>query len=85
MGRRNLPDMYVQARAYTAPEVECRHIRQILTAHVTYTYVMQHSKKFKILPYTSTASLYNNGCCLWLWAFNCNTSMKLIKIHSAMQ
>ena len=36
MGRRDLPDMYARARGRAAPEGECRHIRQIPTAHVTY-------------------------------------------------
>ena len=36
MGRSDFPDMYARARGRTAPEGECRHIRQITTAHVTY-------------------------------------------------
>ena len=36
MGRSYLPDMYTRARGRTAPEGECRHIRQVMTAHVTY-------------------------------------------------
>ena len=36
MGRSDLPDMYARARGRAAPEGECRHIRQITTAHVTY-------------------------------------------------
>ena len=37
MGRGDLPDMYARARGRAAPECECGHIRQITTAHVTYT------------------------------------------------
>ena len=36
MGKSNLPDMYARARGRAAPEGECGHIRQIMTAHVTY-------------------------------------------------
>ena len=36
MGRKDLPDMYARARRCTVPESKCRHIRQILTTHVTY-------------------------------------------------
>ena len=31
-----MPDMYAQAQGHPAPEGECGHIRQIMTAHVTY-------------------------------------------------
>ena len=34
LGRSDLPDMYARGRA--APKCECRHIRKITTAHVTY-------------------------------------------------
>ena len=36
IGRRNLPDMCTQARGRAAPKGKCGHIRQVLTAHVTY-------------------------------------------------
>ena len=36
MGRSDLPDMYAQAQGHAVPEGECEHIRQIMTAHVTY-------------------------------------------------
>ena len=36
MGKRDFPDMYAQAQGCTVPEGERGHIRQILTANVTY-------------------------------------------------
>ena len=36
MDRGDLPDMYTQAQGRAVPEGECGHIRQIMTAHVTY-------------------------------------------------
>ena len=36
MSRSDLPDMYARAQGRTTPEGKCRHIRQIMTAHVTY-------------------------------------------------
>ena len=36
MARSDLPDMYTQARECAALEGECGHIRQIMTAYVTY-------------------------------------------------
>ena len=36
VGRSDLPDMYIQAQGHAVPEGECRHIRQIMSTHVTY-------------------------------------------------
>ena len=43
---------------------------------------LQKSAEFAI---HYTASLHNDGYCLWLWGFNSNVSMMFIKIHSVMQ
>ena len=66
MSKRDLHNMYAQAQGNAAPESKCRYIRQILTSHATC--VMQHFQHPKNLPITiyCIASLYNDGCCLWL-------------------
>ena len=48
MGRSDLPDMYARALGRAVPKSECRHIRQITTAYVTY--VMQHFRAAKNCP-----------------------------------
>ena len=59
MSRRDLdlPDMYARVRGHAAPEGDCGHIRQITTAHVTYT-----SGKLKIaLVYIGKDGTFDYG------------------------